>query len=201
MVTSLKLADVVADALGLSVQTVVQHVKNLQEPDPQLLLSTGRGRGAAQMRPLDAARLVLAAAGSDLVKDSVATVKSFGGLLPIGSAGTPGARIRLEDHLAGLLTDIAARLHAGERIDDKGRLSYVGLSLLSAASTGRHPLPQAAVARRILALGVGAMSFATGDWQTPEISAGEYAARVGAAGLIRERHVTIGALEKIASNL
>lgn len=201
MVTSLKLADVVADALGLSVQTIVQHVKNLQDPEPQLLLSTGRGRGAAQMRPLDAARLVLAAAGSDLVKDSVATVKSFGGLLPIGSAGTSGTHIRLEDHLAGLLTDIAARLHAGERADEKGRPSYLGLSLLSAASTGRNSLPRAAVARRIRVGGVGAMSFATGDWQTPEITAGGYAARVGAAGLIRERHVTIGALEKIAANL
>jgi hypothetical protein len=199
MVTSLKLADVVAGALGLSAQTVVQHVKNLQAHG--LLLSTGRGRGAAQMRPIDAARLVLAAAGSDLVKDSVETVESFGGLLPIGSAGAPGTHIRLEDHLAGLLTDIAARLHAGEHIDHEDRLSYVGLSLLSAASIARHPLPQAAVARRILARGVGAISFATGDWLTPEISATAYAARVRGAGLVRERHVTIGALERIASNL
>jgi hypothetical protein len=198
MVTSLKLADVVAGALGLSAQTVVQHVKNLQAHE--LLLSTGRGRGAAQMRPLDAARLILAAAGSDLVKDSVETAGSFGKLLPIGRAGTPGANIRLEDHLAGLLTDIATRASAGEHADADGRPSYLSLSLLSAASIGR-PLPRAAVARRILARGVGALSFATGDWPTPEVSAGSYAARVGAAGLVRERHVTIGALERIASSL
>lgn len=198
MVTSLKLANVVAEALGLSGQTVVQHVKNLQAHG--LLLSTGRGRGAAQMRPIDAARLVLAAAGSDLVKDSVEAAQSFGRLLPIARPGAPVANILLEDHLAGALTDIAVRVHAGENTGEGERPSYLSLSLLSAASTGR-PLPRAAVTRRILARGVGAMSFATGNWPAPEVTAGSYAVRVGAAGLIRERHVTIGALEKIAANL
>jgi hypothetical protein len=206
MVTSLKLADVIADALGLSGQTVVQHVKNLQAEE--LLTSAGRGRGAAHMRPLDAARLLLAAAGSDLVKDSVLTVETFGGLLPIGHSKRPGPHIVLEDHLAGLLTDIAVRAHARTGDDEDERSTYhslssayLSLSLLSAVSRERGRFPCVAVARRVLGRGVGAISFATAAWDTPEISPGDYAAAFKESGLILQRHVTVGAMEKIALSL
>ncbi|MCK1378173.1 hypothetical protein IVB33_08210, partial [Bradyrhizobium sp. 24] len=78
MVTSLGLADVVAKALGVPGPTVVQHLRNLQK-DGRISFK-GYGRGAARMGPHDAASLLLAAVGSDLVKDSLATLDSFGSL-------------------------------------------------------------------------------------------------------------------------
>jgi hypothetical protein len=196
MVTSLRLADVVADALGLSGQTVVQHVKNLHAK--RLLTLAGRGRGAAHMRPIDAARLLIAAAGSDLVKDSVATVEAFGGLLPIGHSTRPGPHILFEDHLAGLLTEIAIRVDGA---DEGEPISYLSLSLLSAVSRGRSTFPCVAVARRISGRGVRGISFSSAAWDAREISPAGYAAAFKDSGLIREKHVSLGAMKKIALSL
>jgi hypothetical protein len=198
MVTSLKLAAVTADALGLTDQTVIQHVKNLQRYG--LLTSTGRGRGAAQMKTLDAARLIIAAAGSDLVKDSAISVRAFGQLLPIGHHSRPGPYITLEDHLAGVLAGIATA-HAGLDPDDGVRVGNVSLSLLSAASIDPERFPRVAIARKVGRTGIGALSFATRTWSTPVISVADYAGQLKDTGLIRERHVTTKAMEKIARSL
>jgi DNA-binding transcriptional ArsR family regulator len=76
--SSVELADMVADALGLGGQTVRHHLRNLGEQ--KLVSYRGRGRHAAEMTSLDAARLVITAAGSQFVKDSVATLARFGSL-------------------------------------------------------------------------------------------------------------------------
>ena len=72
------MADKVADALGVGRQSVLHHLRNLGVR--KLITYHGRGRHAAGMTPLDAARLTIAVVGSPLVKDSVATVEQFGSL-------------------------------------------------------------------------------------------------------------------------
>ena len=72
------MADKVADALGVGRQSVLHHLRNLGVR--KLITYHGRGRHAAGMTPLDAARLTIAVVGSPLVKDSVATVEEFGSL-------------------------------------------------------------------------------------------------------------------------
>src|ERR1700738_282216 len=69
--TSLQLADVVASALGLPPATVAQRLRILRSDGG--ISSKGYGRGAARMGPRDSASLLVAAVGSDLVKDSVTT--------------------------------------------------------------------------------------------------------------------------------
>ena len=78
MATSVEMADKVADALGVGRQSVLHHLRNLGVR--KLITYHGRGRHAAGMTPLDAARLTIAVVGSPLVKDSVATVEQFGSL-------------------------------------------------------------------------------------------------------------------------
>jgi hypothetical protein len=199
MVTSLRLAHDMADALGLSDQTVVQHVKNLQKR--KLLTSTGRGRGAAHMRPSDAAKLLIAVVGSDLVKDSVSALRAFGTLLPIRHSTRASPHITLEDHMAAMLTEIADEAHAGSEPEAEP-VAHLCLSLLSVVSLDPRRFPCVAIARRIRRSGgIGAISFATTTWEKPEVSAGNYAAQMKGAGMIRERHVTLEAMEKIARSL
>ncbi|WP_271585644.1 hypothetical protein [Bradyrhizobium sp. CCBAU 45389] len=194
MVTSLKLADVVAGALGLPPRTVVQHLRNLQKAE--LISFKGYGRGAAHMSPHDAARLLIAAAGSDFVKDSLTTLRGFGALLPIRTALGEGQHITLEDHLAGLLTKLASEASA-EPGSGAAQLGHLDLSLVSVANIAA---PSHAA---ILRWGPDASSicFAAQQWKRPITSVGDYAQLVKGAGLIREKHLTREALQAVAHSL
>ena len=197
MVTSLKLASHMATSLGLSDQTVIQHVKNLQREG--LLTSTGRGRGAAHMKPSDVAKLLIAVVGSDLVKDSVATLRAFGPLVPLSRRPEPHPRIILEDHLAALLTSMAGNKDIDIRREDDDLVSRVSLVLMSVGGVKSAQYPRVAIARRIRhGRGVSALSFASAGWTEPEISVAEYAAQHAGAGFIIQRHVTYTAMESIA---
>jgi hypothetical protein len=196
MITSLKLAAVVAETFGLSKQTVFLHVKNLQKR--AMLSAAGRGFNAAHMRPIDASRIILAAAGSRLVKETVDTVKGFGKLRPTVHAGRSGPGIMFEDHLAGMLTEIAARSNFGQA-DPGGAESsaFASISLFSAFDT-TGPLPRAAVARRATERGIAFTNFAGAGRVSQEISVEDYAQTLGFVGLVQQAHVTAGALERIA---
>lgn len=70
----------IAEALGLvdQIEKVDVHLRNLREAG---LITKGKtGRGAAEMGPNDAINLLIAVAASELVKDSVSSVKEFGAL-------------------------------------------------------------------------------------------------------------------------
>lgn len=197
MLTSHKLAEVVGGVLGLPAETVKQHLRNLQAADRGLISAKGRGRAAASMTPLDAARLLIATVGADFVKDSVAALDAFGELRPIGQrdAGGPTA---LASQLAALLTRLAS-----EPDDDAGvgsRISNLGLSLMSVASRDSAKYPRVAILRWGRS-GSSAMSFASAGWSAPVISVADYAGQMDDAGLIRERHVTRTAMERIARAL
>lgn len=81
MATSGELAQIIAYALELPPETVAVHLRNIRLAG--LISRKGHGRGAAKMTPLDATRLLLAASGSILSKDSVRSAKEFGQLKPI----------------------------------------------------------------------------------------------------------------------
>ncbi|MET4149082.1 MULTISPECIES: hypothetical protein [unclassified Bradyrhizobium] len=197
MLTSHRLAEMLAGVLGLPPETVRQHLRNLQAAERSLISAKGRGRGAAAMTPLDAARLLLAAAGADFVKDSVAALDAFGDLHPIGRRD-PGGATALVSQLAALLTRLATETDEGPPPGE--RPSNLGLSLISVASVDPARYPRVAILRWGRT-GSGAVSFATAGWEQPVISVADYAARMQHAGLIRERHVTRFAMERIARAL
>lgn len=196
MLTSHRLAEAAAGALGLPPETVGQHLRNLRAADRGLISAKGRGRGAAAMTPLDAGRLLLAAVGADFVKDSVAALDAFGDLQPIGLRD-PGGPTALVSQLAALLTRLASEPDAPS---PGPRVSHLGLSLMSVASIDKARYPRVAILRWGRT-GSGAMSFASAGWDEPVISVADYAARMADAGLIRERHVTRTAMERIARAL
>ena len=79
MATSGDLSEIVSHALGLNPETVAVHVRNLRTA--KVINRRGVGKSAARMTSLDAARVLLAAAGSPLVKILVETAEGYGGLL------------------------------------------------------------------------------------------------------------------------
>lgn len=83
----------VAEVLGVPEPTVVVHDRNLVTAG--LRTKGGRGRSAAKMTPGDAANLILAVAGSSMVKDTVETVNDYANLpsrvdRPINPRTEPG---------------------------------------------------------------------------------------------------------------
>ena len=81
MITSIALADVVADALGITRESAQLHLKTIRAAGE--ITFKGYGRAAAAMTPLDASRLLIAVAGSTFAKDSVDVLKRFAKLKPV----------------------------------------------------------------------------------------------------------------------
>lgn len=195
MVTSLQLADRVAVALGVPVATVVQHLRNLQKDDR--ISFKGYGRGAARMGPRDAASLLLATVGSTLVKDSVATLDSFGNLEPI-RIGRPPSGIVFLEHLAGLLATFAPGGPGWEAPEE----SNVGFRLIYAAGDAGGRLPRFAISKSRAGL-LAALSFGPPGWDRPMLSEADLAMHLRGAGsgLLRVAVVTLEALAIVAESL
>jgi len=70
----------VAEALGVPEPTVIVHDRNLVRAG--LRTKGGRGRSAATMTATDAANLIVAVAGSSVVKETVGTVNDYANLPP-----------------------------------------------------------------------------------------------------------------------
>lgn len=195
--TSLELADRVAYALGLNGPTVVQHLRNLQKGER--ISFKGYGRGAARMGPRDAASLLLAAAGSELVKDSLATLDSFGSLRPI-RIGQPPSGVTLLDHLTGLLTAVAASGGGGLGTE---RDSDVAFRLISTA-VGRTKVVSSRFAIFGSVAGAkGVLGFAPAGCDVQLCSEGDIATflRGSGSGLLKVGIVTVEALEIVAGSL
>jgi hypothetical protein len=201
MVTSLKLADVVASALGLSSGTVVQHLRNLQKA--KRISYHGRGRGAAQMGPGDAAGLLIATVGSDLVKDSVATLEAFGSLRPIEtrarrfSANEVASQhhVNFADQLAALLARMSI---AADGEFSRSRPFNVGFQLMSVAGEDPTRCPHIAISGLD---GLDGITFASQGWHTPVSRVGEFAVHTRGSGLIRVKVATLDALLSVARSL
>ena len=126
------LADVVACAFAAALPTVVLHSRNLREAG---LRSVGeRGRGVGNITALDAARLLIAVAGTSSPKDGVATVRRHSRLLaaegvwslpflPVPELKALGGDHTLADAIAALIeAGMSGSLEqaAGGAIDDDG---------------------------------------------------------------------------------
>ena len=169
--------------------TVVQHLRNLQKAGR--ITFKGYGRGAARMGPADAAGLLIAAVGSDLVKQSLATLDSFGSLRPV-RIGRPPSGVTFLDHLTGQIA--AAASDGGNRAGK----SHVAFRLVSAAgSNSKRPPPRFAISGGDPK---GALGFAPAGWDKPLGSEDDVALRLG-SGLVRVRIVTSDAIEAIAGHL
>ncbi|MFK4536384.1 hypothetical protein ABIA00_004567 [Bradyrhizobium ottawaense] len=202
MMTSLQLAAVVAGALGLSRGTVVQHLRNLQKGDK--ITFAGHGRGAAPMGPGDAARLLIAAAGSDAVKDSLATLNAFGELLPIRTDGRPRPQVTFLDHLTGLLTEIASAPRRDEKDSELPKLTNVAFTIVSAACEDRDRHPRFAISKTgTRSKWMGAISFGPRDWEQPMMGESDFAMQLrgSGSGLIRVKIVTLDALHAVGGSL
>jgi hypothetical protein len=216
--TSGELCSSVAKALGISFETTREHLRNLRRVDKTLTFK-GYGRGAAQMTPLDATRLLIAAAGSSFVKDSLQTLYVFQNLQSIGP-GEPmrpdrpqfrKPRVSLEDYIARViqrLIDLKGRLPVSYQRPphEETQTAAIALTLLSVVDSN---LPRAAVVRYRGLSGddvfAGALSFAVPTlWSNPVTNVASYAhevGRMGAVGLIQTRNVPAWALAEIAHSL
>ncbi|MDX3965541.1 MAG: hypothetical protein QHD01_02940 [Bradyrhizobium sp.] len=94
------------EALGLPRETAQLHLKTIRAA--KQITFKGFGRSAAAMTERDAARLVIAAAGSYFAKDSAVALKRFGGLRPITKRTRLGAMLEecLAKCIAGLPMDL-----------------------------------------------------------------------------------------------
>lgn len=103
MATSTDLARAVASALGLSEKAVLLHLKHIRAV-PGTITFKGHGSSAADMTPLDAARLVIVTAGSAYAANAARTLRRFAGL----ASTRPG-------HTAASLEQMLAETIAGVR--------------------------------------------------------------------------------------
>jgi hypothetical protein len=190
MVTSVQLSKVVAEALGLSVSTVRLHLRNLSEAGE--ITFKGYGSSAAAMTPLDAANLVIAAAGSTFVKDSNATLRAFGDLTR--TLGPESDAPTFSQTLAYFLQDLSEPGEMPTGSTDAGRRTAV--KMITTVGRGNDG-PCAA----LLNAGALEMGFALGEWRHRRIDETEFAAFQPDGVLIQCRHIPFGALRRIALSL
>jgi hypothetical protein len=212
MATSGELCLVTAEALGISFETTREHLRHIRRAG--MISFKGHGRGAAAMTTLDASRLLIAAAGSSFVKDSVETLEEFGSLQPL-SADKPARggvtadrlpRIAFEKYLAEMmqrLIDEKEQLSSAYRRppQDPLPIGTMGLTLISVVSATTKHFPRLAIARRFTRTGVAAVSFASPKWSNPVMNVTEYALKVPGVGLVQTRDVPAWTLAEIAHAL
>jgi hypothetical protein len=155
MLTSIALADVVADALGITRESAQLHLKTIRAAGE--ISFKGYGRAAAAMTPLDASRLVIASAGSIFAKDSVDVLMRFGKLVPI--SGRTRRTETLEESLAQRIAELPMDIPLPEHVSPSPewqqrfgsrRLAETALQLLDAIPTNNKKidrLPRFAILR------------------------------------------------------
>lgn len=219
MATSGELIEIVATALELSPETVGVHMRYLRMA--KLINRRGVGRSAATMFEIDAARMILASAGSLLVKDAVESVVGFGELPLANAAPVEGPPRRSPLDPIGFprksleLTLVAALRNIRRSYSDRGFLDLVyrdqfvdddavekmGLPALQLLLCSRHALPplRAAVVRRFADGEVSLFSF--GRFDREVVDERSFFAAADLPGLIQSRWVSPRALAQIALKL
>jgi hypothetical protein len=207
--TSGELCISVATALGIPFETTREHLRNIRRAG--MISFKGHGRGAAAMTTLDAARLLIAAAGSSFVKDSIETLDGFGKLKP--TRKSPRPRGMKEITLEGYLADVMQKLiDEGDQLPDAYRRpvgpgvdSRIALRMMSVVSARPSEFPRTASVWRFLNYGITrdftVVSFSSSDLSSPPRNSTEYAVQLGEAGLIQTRDVPAWVLAEIAHAL
>jgi hypothetical protein len=209
MATSGELCISVAAALGIPFETTREHLRNIRRAG--MISFKGHGRGAAAMTTLDAARLLIAAAGSSFVKDSIATLEGFGKLTPARKSPRPRGvkEVTLEMHLAEVmqkLIDERDRLaDAYRRPVGPGVDSRIALRMMSVVGARPGEFPRTASVWRFLnsgsTLDFTVVGFSSSELSGPTLNSADYAVRLGDAGLIQTRDVPAWVLAEIARGL
>jgi hypothetical protein len=171
----------------------------------------GHGRGAAAMTTLDAARLLIAAAGSSFVKDSLKTLEGFGKLkLTRKFPRKRGIKeITLETHLAEALQNLIDERdqlpEAYRRPVSAGVDARIALRMISVVSARPDDYPRTASVRRFLnswaALDFTIVRFSSPEFPSPTLNSPDDAVYLGEAGLIQTRDVPAWVLAEIAHAL
>jgi hypothetical protein len=206
MATSGELTEIVSEALGLPFQHVREVLRNIRRRKNTITFS-GFGRGAAEMTVIDATRLLIAVAASQLVKDSSTTLTAFSKLEPIRLHKQSGKKITLEDQVASMMLGLIERRNdlpaTYLRQTNKPRHASIALTLLSGVGDASRIHPRAAVLRNFLGTGTGvtATSFASTGWDKPALTETDYALAVPEVGLVQSRHVTTWAMAEVALSL
>jgi len=155
MVSSRQLADVVGDALGIPRESAQLHLKMIRAAGE--ISFKGYGRAAAAMSSLDAARLVIASAGSVFAKDSVDVLARFAKLVPISRRS--GLTETLEDCLERRIGELPIEVPPPEHVSPSPewqrrfgsrRLAETALQLLDPIPTDKTTkgtLPHYAILR------------------------------------------------------
>jgi len=150
LVTSIGLADVIADAVGITRESAQLHLKTIRAAGA--ITFKGYGRGAAAMAPLDASRLLLAAVGSTFAKDSLSVLQRFAELEPIGD---PREKT-LEEFLAyriELLPGESSYVPNDRTPRELLRLPQIAMELMWPVDSRSQDAPPCAIMRWITALG------------------------------------------------
>lgn len=216
LATSGELCLSVAKALGLSFEHTREHLRNLRRVEG-IITFKGYGRGAAMMTTLDAARLLIAAAGSSFAKDSLETLKGFGKLQTVGS-GQPfpdrtikelRPTVTLEKYLAEMmqrLIDLKGQLPVSYQRPPHPEPQARMFAMTLVSAVGVPDFPRFAFVRFWGGPGrglVGGASFAPPRWRKPfgDEAIHVLAAESGRVGIVQERHVTGWAVAEIAHSL
>jgi hypothetical protein len=203
--TSTELSNAVADALGVSRESAYLHLKTIRKHDK--ISFKGYGRGAAAMTPLDAARLIIAVAGSTFAKDSMATLNRFCGLLSDKDRRSrSGSRRTLEaflgERLLRITTDYQNPGHLAYGLPRYNLAAHAALKLIWVAGENTDPFPCFAIVRWFRKDGGSdAMTFSPTGQSAVMLDEALLARSFEKVGLIWARVVTARALEKIAVSL
>jgi hypothetical protein len=209
MATSGEMCRVTAEALGISFETTREHLRHIRRAG--MISFKGHGRGAAAMTTLDAARLLIAAAGSSFVKDSLETLEGFGRLkLTRKSPRQRGMKeITLETHLAEVMQNLIDERdqlpEAYRRPVSAGVDSRIALRMRSVVSARPDKFPRTASVRRFLnswiTLDFTVVNFSSTEFPSPTHNSLDDGGFPGGAGLIQTRDVPAWVLAEIAHAL
>jgi hypothetical protein len=209
--TSGELCTAIASTLGIPFETTREHLRNIRRAG--MISFKGHGRGAADMTALDAARLLITAAASPFVKDSIETLQGFGELKlarktsrPRGMRCSP-AKVTMETYLAEVIEDLIdgkEALAPAYRPPHEGD-SRIALRMMSVVAARPADFPRSASIYRFFDSGV-AMDFSVANFSSRELSratldSDDFANQVRIAGLLQTRVVPAWALAAIAHSL
>jgi hypothetical protein len=168
LVTSIQLADIVGDAVGISRESAQLHLKIIRAAGH--ISFKGYGRSAADMTSLDAARLLIASTASTFAKDSTEMLERFAHLKPLGRKSI---NLTLESALEKRLDELPMHIPSEDDVKDRvqsrrpfgsRRLAEDALQLYEPIGAKTDELPRYAVLRWLTAAGhSNVLRFGPGD--------------------------------------
>ena len=204
MTTSTGLARATAKAFRLSEKTVLLHLKHIRTVRGNITFA-GHGSSAADMTPLDAARLVIATAGSAYAADALRTLDRFAGLALLRRRGSGST-------LEAWLAETIDGLRSGEFRPRSGRdehfarpdvLAQACMKLTWVEETHGDELPRIATVRRLRAGGgQEVLTFASPSaLKGPYVDEARLMDTLDEVRMTTTRTVSLRALQEVAAAL